>query len=253
MPRPAWLLPAQRQRRPEPAHGLQLVGALVVTTVLLVVVASAASLGGVRSATLFAQDQAASIAVGVSDTFGGTSGTALAAHTSDTGQTWSQSVGSFTLTGTNGVRSGTNNGLSAASLPSGLTAGSFTASVTLTQPNNPACCGGLYLNVDSTGSTGITVIWYDDTGGRIVVGRRSGTTITALKTFTGVGLPAVNLAMPLQVTYLNGTYTVRFMGNLVGSHTLSAADLTTYGANTRAGIVVDRNNKIVLSNFLVGP
>jgi hypothetical protein len=253
MHRPAPSLLGERLRRPVLARRRVLGLCTLGVGCLAMVVASAAALGGVRPATLFAQNQAVTIAVGVSDTFTGASGTNLTAHTSDTGQTWTQSAGSFTLTGSAGTKSGTNSAISAAWLTTGLTAGSYTASVTMSQPNNPACCGGLYLNVDATGASGISVIWYDDTGGRIVIGKRNGATITALQTFTGVGLPAVNLAMPLQVTYLAGTYTVRFMGSLVGSYTLSAPDLATYGGSTRSGIIVDKNNKIVLSAFQVGP
>jgi hypothetical protein len=252
---PAWPrvlahAPAERARG---RHRLVAAALALVAGTVVAGPASAASLGGAVSASIFTQTSAAVIMLGLTDSFDGTASSSLGTHPADTGQSWTQAVNGFVLTGTKSVKSTTNSGTAIAVAPTGLDAGSFTAGLTLTQPNNPACCGGLYLLSTSNGTSGISLLWYDDSGGRLTLAKRAAGTVTVLRSWTGVGSPAAGVAMLLEVTYLSGTFSIEFLGLPVGTYTLAPADLATYGGNTYAGIAVDANNKIQLSALRVTP
>jgi hypothetical protein len=220
---------------------------VAVMAVVSAGVAAAASLGGVTSATLFTQVLPGPV-IGVSDTFSGTG--ALAGRVSDTGQTWSTSAAGYTINGGYATAS-SNTTLDLAWLDNGgLT--SWTADVTLTRPNNPACCGGLYLNVNAAGTSGILVTW--QAAGTVVIEKDVAGTRTVLDS-RSVGTFPINTATPLSVAYDNSTgkYTVALGGFASYTYTLSPADKTTFGLNTGAGLAADSNNKIEFSAFAVTP
>ena len=224
---------------------------VVLSAVGFTGVASAATVGGLTAAKLFTQILAGP-SLGIVDTFKGTGSSTLAGRIADTGQKWTVAKGTFALNAAGtAVASTSGTLLSEAWVPGTATA--YTAQIDLTRVSTTTTNGGLYLNVDSLGTTGLTVVWQPGTTGQIVFGKvTGGTTITTLNTTTGVGIPAVGTSTTLKVVCDGaGTYTITYGAASSYQVVLSAADKTTFAGLKNAGIVSDKNTNNLYDNFLV--
>ena len=216
-------------------------------------VASAATIGGLAATKLFTQILAGP-SLGIVDTFKGTGSSTLAGRIADTGQKWTVSKGTFALNaGGTALASTSSTLLSEAWVPGTVTA--YTAQIDLTRVSTATTNGGLFLNVDSLGTTGLTVVWQPGatTTGQIVFGKvTGGTTITTLNTKTGVGVPAVGSAATLTVVCDGaGTYTITYGSAASYQVVLSAADKTTFSALKNVVVVSDKNTSNLFDNLLV--
>jgi len=216
--------------------------------------AVAATLGGLNGGSLLNQ-----ILTGptlyVGDSFTGVGSSTLAGRVTDTGQTWTVSRPSFALNAAGTAAVSTNGAtLATAWVPTQLTA--YTAQVELTRTAASARQAGLYLNVDPTGMSGITVTWVrvSAASGNLVLGKvTGGNTITVLNTRTSVPLPANTTQTLTVVCNGAGTYTISLGATGPYQVTLSAPDQATFGANTRAGLVTNQTTATTLDNFSVQP
>jgi hypothetical protein len=200
------------------------------------------------SKTLFAMTSPVNIPLVqlVYDTFTSGSAVTLDGRAASTGQTWDVVNRSLQVTGTQLQCTDCNGGnLGFAVVDAGFS--QVTASVDI-QKNGTGTSGaaGLVLNANATGSQSIDVLWDN---GVVRLYRYSGGTLTQLAQASAAAL-STTVGLPLLVTYTAGTYSVSFNGVALFNYTLTAADQTTFGANTYFGVAFNADNdRTRLDNF----
>ena len=182
------------------------------------------------------------------DSFTSASAVTLDGRLADTGQAWDVTLGTLQVTGGRlrcTTCSGGNYG--AAMLDADMA--QVTASVDLRQMSaGTTGNAGLVMNANATGTQGI-VIWWG--AGVIRIFRYTGGGLAQLAQ-ANTGNLSTTADVPLVATYSAGKYTVSFNGTVTLVYTLSAADQTTFGANTQFGVVInDDPDRIRLDDFEV--
>jgi len=196
--------------------------------------AAAATLGGIGPSVLQTSSDTAAI-FAVADDFAGSG--SLSAHIADTGQSWTVTAGGFAVA--NGTVAATSSPAPSQAHVTGP-GGSYIASVQFSRPWHRGQGGGLWLNGNAAGTTGVWVIWENRAGGTITMTKYVNGVPTVLDTRSGVGRPDNSAPAPLAVAFdaSLGRYTVMFDAYPPYSVTLSAADTALLAANTRVGIRV---------------
>jgi hypothetical protein len=202
------------------------------------------------SRTLFAMTSPVNIPLVqlVYDSFTSTSAVTLEGRAAITGQTWDVVNRSLQVTGTQLQCTDCNGGnLGFAVIDAGFP--QVTASVDLLK-NGTGTSGaaGLVLNANATGSQSIDVLWDN---GVVRLYRYSGASLTQLTQASAAAI-STTAGTPLVVRYSAGTYSVSFNSVALFNYTLSAADQTTFGANTSFGVAFNADNdRTRLDNFEV--
>lgn len=196
--------------------------------------ASATSLGGLRSTTLFAQKPSTAA---ISDSFSYVSGTKLNGMASPTGGTWTVTGGSLVVTSTGSVR-GETVGTAYGTVPFG----SCNTQIGVDIRSSGSSTFGLLINAHSTGTPSTAVLYNNAGAGTITLARVSGTGVrTTWASVTQIG--GGNVVRVLNVRYYDGLYTVRFDNRVALTVSVSSADRTAVQANCNVGIMVDSDTK----------
>lgn len=224
------------------------VAALVAATVSCVG-ASASSLGGLRSAQLFAQQVVAPVPLPalnrIYDSF--TGATDVAGRVTETGHSWAVHHGAFAGTGTQ-VAS-TSKHLSTATVDPGVPAGTVAVTLTLAGKHD----AGLVLASDATGANQLQLRFTEKSSGTVTLLRYRNGDVTALAqvtgidTLCGIGSGAATLAVTVTRSP-TGTLTGR-CGVPFASYTLTPADQALFGALTRVGFTADDDRKTLFDDF----
>jgi hypothetical protein len=182
----------------------------------------------------------------VYDPFTSGSPVTLDGRVASTGQTWDVVNRTLQVTGTQLQCTDCNGGnLGFAVVDAGFS--QVTALVDV-QKNGTGTSGaaGLVLNANATGAQSIDVLWDN---GVVRLYRYSGGILTQLAQASAAAL-STTVGMPLVVTFVAGTYSVSFDGAALFNYTLTAADQTTFGANTYFGVAFNADNdRTRLDNF----
>jgi hypothetical protein len=197
--------------------------------------AAAASLGGVPPSVLQSSSDTAAI-FAVADDFVGTG--SLSTHVADTGQAWTVTTGGF------GIAAGEVAATSAPAPNQAHVTGpgdSYIASVQFYRPWSRGQGGGLWLNGDAAGTTGVWVLWENKAGGSITVTKFVSGVETVLDTRSGVGRPTDPAPGTLAVAFdaVLGRYTVMLDSYPSYTVTLSSADAALLTPNARVGLRVE--------------
>jgi hypothetical protein len=205
------------------------------------------------SKTLFAMKASANAlpAQLVYDTFTSAGAVTLNGRAADTtGQPWNVVFGTLQVTGGQLRCTNCSGGSYGAALIDGDMA-QVTATVNLRQIGTTGAtpgAAGLVMNADAAGTQAI-VVWWD--ASVVTLFRYVGGNLTQLAQANAAGI-STTVDTPLVVTYTAGTYSVSFKAASLFSYTLSAADQTTFNADTYFGVAFnDDPDRIRLDNFEV--
>lgn len=202
--------------------------------------ASAASLGGLRSTTLFAQKPSTAA---ISDTFSYAAGTKLNSMASPTGGVWTVTGGSLVVTSTASVR-GETTGTVYGTVPFS----SCNTQVGVDIRSSGSSTFGLLINAHSSGTPSTAVLYNNSGAGTITLARVSATGVrNGWASVTQVG--GGNVVRVLSVRYFDGVYTIRFDNRVVLTFSVLAADRTAVQASCNVGIMVDSDTKSTFDNF----
>lgn len=218
-------------------------------TIACVCVASAASLGGVSSASVFGFTQNGSTSapsvIGC-DSFTGTTGASMSGRTvtvaaSCSSRVWTAHVGTWTIQSNTAASSATAN----AAITLNTATVDSTATVALSNLNTSARSGGLIISHNGT-STYLAAVMIDGTPDRIELRLYSSGTPTVLATY----FPTFATTNTLQLARSNNTITVTLNGVIGGSLALSAGQQTTLNGGARAGLF-GGNSSVRFDDFVV--
>jgi hypothetical protein len=219
---------------------------LLAATALVAVAATTAhaAILPLTSRTLYGLKSSADAmpALLVTDPFTNPTAVNLDNRPASTGQLWDVALGTLQVTGTQ-LRctncAGGNYGAAFvdADLPQ------VTATVSLRRNGTTGTPGaaGLVMNANVTGTQAI-VVWWDTSV--VTLFRYVGGGLTQLAQANSAGISST-ADRPLVVTYSAGTYSVSFNGVPLFTNTLSAADQTTFGANTYFGVVFNDDPDLI--------
>lgn len=228
------------------------VAAIVAAWVAFVTVApmtsSAATLGGLRSATLATQAYAGA---GTFDSFDYPVGTELANVTDKCGNQWQVRGGVFTITSAGTAISGTSNALVTATVPvCGESGDGMDVSVDMLSVGSSLF--GLLLHAD-VGGRPATMVTYTNAGSGTVQlwkVRPDGTrTELAVTKQTGGG----NMNRTLRTSYHGGVYQVFLNERLVMSYTVPPAERPALEARTQVGLAAAGDTRSTFDNFQAWP
>jgi hypothetical protein len=206
-----------------------------VLLALPVAVARAASLGTITAKSLVVVGSAATVStpsVLGCDNFTGTTGATMAARAATvaaacSNRVWTVHVGTWTIQANQAASSATAD---AVTTENTATTNS-TARVVLASLNTGGRSGGLVISHDGTSSY-IAAVMIDATPDRIELRLYSGGVATLLTTIN----PTFATTNTLVLSRSSAVVAVALNGTSVGSYSLSAAQLTSLGAGTRAGL-----------------
>ena len=214
---------------------LGLAASTLALLALPVAVAQAASLGTITAKSLVVVGSASTVsapAVLGCDNFTGTTGATMTARAATvaaacSSRVWSVHVGTWTIQTNRAASSAT---IDAVATENTATTNS-TARVVLANLNTGGRSGGLVISHDGTSSY-IAAVMIDATPDRIELRLYSAGVATLLTTIN----PTFATTNTLELSRNGGVVAVALNGTSVGSYSLSAAQLTSLGAGTRAGL-----------------
>lgn len=192
----------------------------------------------------------------VKDLFTVASNTNLTAHPADTGQTWTAVAGTWTVNGASDWVTSNSTANGRAVLNSGVAGARTTIklnfSSTQTATNRSA---GVFVNSNAAGTTGIVVRYRATavTTAVIEILKINAGVTTLLNSSAATTIPASATATPLGVQFNSSTgqYTINWNTDATINYTLSAADLTLVGANTRMGLYQNSLTTCRFDNLIV--
>ncbi|HEX5615565.1 MAG TPA: hypothetical protein VFZ83_10480 [Acidimicrobiia bacterium] len=211
-------------------------------------IATAATLGGIRVSQLTGYAVAAAPdipTVYAWDPFTAPNNTNLNGRVAPVGGTWTVHAGTWRLNANQAnMTTVTTNGRAT------LNVGVTDYAVTIDSPSFPtgARRSGVALRVNSAGTQGLYVEIRNINGGQLAIGSFTATAATPLATVNGIGAPGSFL---LRVEVEGNQVRAYLNGVLVSTYTLTAAQMTTYGANTRVGLWANGDKQTTFASFLV--
>ncbi len=224
------------------------VGAVVLMTSVLA--ATAASLGGVSTADLFATSLPLSIEVPTAiadDSFSDCSGN-LDGHVDSVGNTWTEHVGVFQCLGSDVVRARQEVSLAHASVDSGVS-DDVIVTTSLTSVSSRRNRSGPGLSFLSDGYSFMYVIYERDQG-RVTLGKSTliGTTVLASSPISDVETAVLTVVIdqPGLTVLVNGSEVIAY--DLTD---LLRVDQDALLANTRHGLVADDDNQSYFDTFRI--
>ncbi|MDQ1306270.1 MAG: hypothetical protein QG671_2102 [Actinomycetota bacterium] len=196
-----------------------------------VLLASAASLGGILAASLYASSHIdvaknASLSYNFVSANGNLNGKTLA-----TGQVWVVHSGSWSIQANRGRQTNTGN-LRTASLPWFRTPTVVGATITTTGPFNL----GVYMQGNAAGTVATVLRVRNGTPNVVELGRISGGTFTVRASTT-----SATSAATWALSYKDGDCTVTRNGTSILTYTFPAIERAAIEANTRVGMITSGN------------
>ena len=209
------------------------------------ITASASTLGGVSSKSLFARNVVAPAVVPrmrVADSF--TSGTFVSGRVPESRQyltsTWTVVAGNWSIV--SGTAVPQNGGVRHAIYDCGTA--NLVVGVTLTRQANSRA--GLVFRSNSSGTTYLLAEFRNTAGGSVTLQTVVAGTATTVASASNIGTLSV---VPLRIEASGAQVTVRYNSTSVISYTLTATEQTTFGALTAAGIWVTNANSETFDDF----
>ena len=202
---------------------------------LPVAVAQAASLGTITAKSLVVVGSASTVSAPTvlgCDNFTGTTGATMAARAATvaaacSNRVWSVHVGTWTIQTNQAASSATTDAVATENTATS----NSTARVVLSSLNTGGRSGGLVISHDGTSSY-LAAVMIDATPDRIELRLYSAGVATLLTTIN----PTFATTNTLELSRSSAVVAVALNGTNVGSYTLSAAQLTSLGAGSRAGL-----------------
>lgn len=160
------------------------------------------------------------------------------------GEPWTVHTGTMVIG--DGTASGASSGTSTATLNTNLSNIDATLTLRTDQPRD----SGLLLHANSAGTSYFAVRVSHQQSGRVSIHKVVNGTSTQVAQAVQLGTPN---EMLLRVTFFNGTYRVHYMGTQLYTYTMTPAELTAFGSNTRHGMITVADDRSALDNFTVQP
>jgi hypothetical protein len=209
-------------------------------------VAAAASLGGIYYADLFAWSSLTTVPIPTpvaEDDFACNG--ALDGQTDSVGNTWTDHGGNWSCIGGSEVRAGQRVSPAHATVDVGVSDGVY-ITVNLTQIVNRGNSRGPGIALLSNGASHLFVI-YERIAGQITLGKWDGSGRTALASANITDRATAQIRVEITLPQIR----VLVDGATVLTYTMTAGEVTAFGANTRFGLAADQDNWSRFDYFLV--